>query len=468
MEQLKPYPFRPLNSLSNHPLTGAADMPLILSQAEKAAALLKGSAELSFLLGAESVDTDSQAKLFHIGVTTIPKLAVLAADDGEFRTLLKDEFGLDKDADLDTRVKVGNLLIAFQRSQSRTAKESELEAEYAAKRMTRPLKTTEYGGMRAAWEARWWHLDDKVTPARSYLEERCDQLESGDFHVESLSKVINREEDQESSVQTFFDGTGKLQIRKGSTEVPLPSNPEQLRARVKLWGVGLQMIALKHTNQPALQDLNPQDVEDYLTYMLGEYVYGLTGKTATGDTVAAPSWGQLLIYEQQVRKKMYQLMTESGVKAPDALKQAFRDPVVKERHFTTPVALSATSKKPFDSYYNGKGEGKGKGNGGKNRSKSGGKGSGPRMFPYAGKGGGKGSGKGGGKPNEKGQGKVQEKGGRFGECYPYNNHWEHCSRRNCPFPHVCSRCGGRHPAYRCNNNGSGPETQGQGATAPQA
>ena len=66
--------------------------------------------------------------------------------------------------------------------------------------MTRPLRTNEYTGMRVSWEARWWKLDDKDMPARSYLEERCDQLEAGDYHVEALSKVISREEEEDIEV----------------------------------------------------------------------------------------------------------------------------------------------------------------------------------------------------------------------------------------------------------------------------
>ena len=435
-------------------------MPIVITAAEAKAALGKCSSDLNFLWGAESVDIDSQAKFCHIGVVDIPKFSVLAKDDTELRDLLKLEFGLDKDTGLEERVKIGNILIAFQRAHSRTTKESELEAEFAAKRMTRPLRTTEYGGMRTSWESRWWKLDDNDTPARSYLEERCDQLESGDFHVEALSKIISRDEDLDPGVQTFFDGTGKLQIRKSGVEVALPSNPEQLRFRIQLWGVAMQMLGLKHSNQTAFQGLTPQHIQSYLSYLLGEYCYGLIGRSATGETVSAPSWAQLLLYEQQVRKSMYKRMMEEAIAAPDALTLAWKDPVIKERHFTTPTALAAVTKKPFDSYGQAaKASGKGGKSGKWNKQ-------GP-PGPYNGNKGGKGAGKGKGKFGQgkgkgKGEGKGDGKGGRFGECYPFNNHWERCTRSNCPFNHVCSRCGGKHPAYRCSNN-SGPETQGAGA-----
>ena len=251
-------------------------------------------------------------------------------------------------------------------------------------------------------------------------------------------------------MQTFFDATGKLQLRRGTSEVALPSTPEELRSRLIVWGVGLQMIALKHSNLVYLQGLTPQDVQDYLSYLLGEHVYGLTGKSSRGETVSAPSWPQLLIYESQIRKCMYGLMVDDGISAPEALKSAYRDPVVKERHFTTPIALSATSKQPFDSY--GGGQGLRQKSGGKGRGK-GRKGGGP--YGKTGKGG-KGGNKqksGGGKP-------------KFGECFPFNNHWERCTRKNCPFPHICSRCGGKHAAYQCQNQGA-PETQGSGADSTQ-
>ncbi len=38
-----------------------------------------------------------------------------------------------------------------------------------------------------------------------------------------------------------------------------------------------------------------------------------------------------------------------------------------------------------------------------------------------------------------------------GICYRYNS-GEICSKQNCRFPHVCSSCGGNHPASDCHNN----------------
>ena len=142
-----------------------------------------------------------------------------------------------------------------------------------------------------------------------------------------------------------------------------------------------------------------------------------------------------------------------GVPAADALKTSYKDPVVKERFFTTPTALAATTRQPYNSFDKNKGKSKGgsKGEGKGRRSTT----------PYMAKGGGKEGGKG----KEKGKMGASKGGKESKFCFPYNNHWETCTRSNCPFPHRCSRCGGKHPAYRCQNQGNS-ETQGEGASAP--
>ena len=67
-------------------------MPIRLTADQRIEALTKGGSDLVFLLGAESVDTDFQAKLFSIGVTDVPKFSVLAKDEDELRDLLKEDF----------------------------------------------------------------------------------------------------------------------------------------------------------------------------------------------------------------------------------------------------------------------------------------------------------------------------------------------------------------------------------------
>ena len=414
-------------------------MAIILSPAEQSAALLRGSSDLKFLLAREEVDEDIQAKMFHVGITSMAKSATIAEDEKELKTLLKESFSLDSTTDILARVKVASITVAFKAARARTEKVAEIEGELQTKRMQKPLSAHEYQSMRMAWEGKYWPLDDSQTPGRSYVERRADELEGGDWRPEPLTAVLSRDEDQAESFISFWDAAGQLQLKRGGNSMPEPSNSEALRKRIKIMGVNMMWLGLKHTNRPTLQGVTPQDFEDYLGYLLGEHVWQLAGRSAEGSTVALPSWNQLLTYEFAIRKKAYNDMA-AGVPFKQALRDAYKDPVTKERFFTTPLAMSSSNRKPF-AFNDGEtrqrtdsGKGKGKtSKGSKNK--------------------GKGKGK---------KGKV-EKRGKHNYCYAFNNSWERCRNKNCTFDHLCIKCGGKHPVYQCTNaERPAAETQGSG------
>ncbi len=413
---------------------------VLLTAAEQEAAMLLGSADLKFLLAREGVDELLQGAFFSVGITSLAKFSTVVDSTADLKKMLKEDFGLDAAADLRTRVAVAAVVVAYNSARARTEKFAELEGELQSKRLQKPLAVSEYQAMRAAWEKKWWPQSDGQTPGRSYMEKRADELESGDLRAEPLTSVISREEDNTECFQSFWDQSGQLQLKKGGSSVAEPQNPEQLRKRIKLLGCGLMYLAIRHTNNPSLQGLVPQDFEDYLTFLLGEFCWGLTGKAANGDTVTMPSWAQLLVYEYQIRRTAFQLM-ENGSTFKDALKQSYKDAVTKERYFTTPIALSSSQKRPiaFNNLDEGAAKKKGKAKGGGRGNK--GKGKGKRN-----------SGKGGGKGND--------------YCYAFNNSWERCKNKDCKFKHACMKCGGNHPVYNCKNSEAGAkhagETQGKG------
>ena len=348
-------------------------MPVRLTAIEQEEALKQGSSELKFLLAREQVDEALQAKFFSVGIISVPKFATIVSDEAEMKTLLKDEFELDATTDLASRVKVSSVIVAYKSAQGRTAQVAVVEGELEAKHLTRPLGVTEYTSMRSSWEQKWWPLDDSSMPSRAYLESRCNDLESGDMRAETLTSILNRDEDSVEGFQSFWDLSGNLQLKRSNCTVAEPANPEALRKRIKLMGTGIMMIALRNTNRPAIQNCTPQDWEDYLQYLLGDYVWNLVGKNADGSTVACPSWNQLLVYELAIRKKMYNDMTSHGLPLRTSLRNAYNCPVTKERFFTTPVALSSINKRPlaFNDQDNSKKQAKG-GKGGEEREGKGG------------------------------------------------------------------------------------------------
>jgi hypothetical protein len=282
-------------------------MVLVLTPDEVIAAMHSASSDLKFLFDREQVPTATQAMFYHVGITTNSKLASFATTVAELKTVVAKEFGIDQTTSLAMRVQVANLICAFNTACARTTKMDEVAGELEARRMQKPMPTSEYLTMIRCWETKWWALDDKDKPARSYLEKKADEIEQGEIRAEALATVINYEEDDVDVLTPVWDAAGVLKMRKGSTSVPEPANPEQLRKRVMILGTGLMALAMRHTNRTFLQGMTPQTFQSYLTYLLGDFVYQLTGRNAEGHTIAAPSWNQLLVYELEIRKRAWRL-----------------------------------------------------------------------------------------------------------------------------------------------------------------
>ena len=246
-------------------------------------------------------------------------------------------------------------------------------------------------------------------------------------------------EDDPDLITTVWDASGTLKMKKGTAAVAEPANPEQLRQRVALLGTGLMCLAMRNPNRSYLQGLTPQTFQSYLSYLLGDFVWQLTGKSSDGATVAKPSWQQLLIYELEIRKKAWRAVYTGNLTFGQALENAWKCPVVKERYFTTPVAFAALSRPMVSSHseaqssqYNVLKKKKSKGKGAK----------------------------GGGKSRVTKSGCATRTPEGKTICFGYNNQQTKCKNRNCHHQHVCGKCFGKHPMYACNNSQAGPETQG--------
>lgn len=424
-------------------------MAIVLSADETDAAMLAADAGLKFLMA--KVDLAEQAKLYHIGITTVEAFGAFAADAAELKVVLKDNFGLDPAASLAARVKVAGFVIAFESAKVRGTAAAQIDMEMQIRRLPKPLPVTEYGAMRTAWEQKWWKLEDKEVPSRSYLEKRASELEEGEYRAESLQTVMHREQEGEEALLPTWDLSGSLKLRKANSTVPDPTSPEQLRSRLHLLGVAIAMLAMRHTNRTYLQDMSPQTINQYLAYLLGDYVYNLVGRSSEGLTVMAPTWTQLLLYELEVRKKAWSMVARG--KEPtfaSALDAACLCSVTKERFFTTPMALAAAGAGTKRQVSEVKGVKKGEGKGKKKLRQELGK---------AGKGKGKGArGATTGCPAKSPDG--------ISLCFGYNDAARKCTNKKCTFltGHLCGLCFGRHPMYACPGLAGG----GQGETRQAA
>ena len=397
----------------------------MLSDDEKKAAMAKGGADLKYLFGRNDVSKEVQAIWFHVGVTTLEKFANIAKDEKDLLTVLKDHIGVDQDASLEQRVQAASLTCAWMNARTRVQRSAEVEAEMDTNEWRKPIVASEWLAMKAGLEGAVGILDDSVMPSKEYVEKKLQELEAGDYRAEDLTEVVSKDQVDPDSLLPQWDAKGNLSVRRGATKVKEPESPEGLRKRLTIMRNACQMVALKHTGRPELQGDYVRTFEEYKDYLLGEHVYGLNSRDADGLVISAPPFRLVLAYEKAIRKETAKKMNQEGIAYPIALKQSWKCPTTKERHFTTPLALVA--KRPTPPW----------------RAQE----SGPpakKARPE-----GKASGKGGGKSKAP-QGCAQQTKDGQPVCYRYNTPNTQCKKSKCRFAHVCGIClSDKHPMFQC-------------------
>jgi len=229
--------------------------------------------------------------------------------------------------------------------------------------------------------------------------------------------------------------------------------------RMAIYGRSWVMAAALHTHRPYLKDASPLLWEKYVAYLLGKFVLGLVSSGPAGSTVSSPSWSAVLHYDVEVRKQtMRNLLL--GMTMGDALQKAMDDPVVRERFFTTPLALAHLKRGgAHDQIADASGHGVSNRAAKKARKEAGKKQQQPAAAPAPPRAEGeRQSGKGG--KGDKGKGKApkgqvdnrcaQRTPDGKAICYPYNTKGKGCSRDKCIFEHVCGICfKPGHGAFAC-------------------
>ena len=174
--------------------------------------------------------------------------------------------------------------------------------------------------------------------------------------------------------------------------------------------------------------MTPQLFTEYLRYLLGEFVLGLCAMDSGGLSFAFPPWPLIISYDHAIRSKAMALVRK-GATFKDALKLAWEDPVVKERHFTTPLCLESGRKRQADT------------------SSSDYRPEPPKQHQKGKKG------KGSGKSGKDGTCASATADGRP-ICYAFNNSRLGCKKAKCRFAHVCGVCFAKDvPMFRCPHAG---------------
>ena len=378
------------------------------------------SPELAFLLEREGVVAEFKDGLKRFSINTLAKFAALVASQEEMRGMLKDDFQLDARAgNMEVKAKVSAILVAWTSAKARSEKRAEQEGEAEARNEAKKIPVGDHLAMRAAFEAQYWALEDKGVPGKAYLEKLLDRIEKNDLRSELLSEVLSVDDDGDDSLKQ---------------RVPLPSNPEQLRRRVKIMGAAWAMCALSHGSQPYLANFDVHVWAAYADYLMGEFVLGFV-QDEEGAEVTYQDWEIVLVFEYQVRREMAKRMLK-GTEMHKALREAMEDSKVRGRYLVTPLQKrNLQSKRSNSGAAEGHAHKKPKSKGqekGKNKGTDKGKGKGKSLSLSA------------------GCADKTPDGNRV--CYAFNNRGEGCKRTSCPFAHVCGVCfkKGR-PMYDCDH-----------------
>ena len=140
------------------------------------------------------------------------------------REIAADNFGLGDPKILSNKVKMSNLLCAYNASKARSVEMDKVDAESDVRQVPKTIAGRDFLTMRAAVKDKYGPLEDERCPARSYIERKLDDLEKGDFSAETLAEVINFRQDDARELQPVWDSSGTFRAIKTAAKTALPTN----------------------------------------------------------------------------------------------------------------------------------------------------------------------------------------------------------------------------------------------------
>ena len=215
------------------------------------------TAELRFLFDKERVAEDIVTTLVGAGVTTVRQLAVLTATPEEMRELLKDSFKIDSTT-LEGKVKISNVLCAYNAAKSRATETDRADAEAQTRNLPKTVPVNDYNSMRKSFATKFWKLCDSKAPGQTYVESQLEKIEKGDFRAEKLSEAIAWKEDSRDGVLPVWDKTGTIKTMKTKSTCDLPRNSEELRNRMAVLGASWVFASFQQTSSKVVSDISPR------------------------------------------------------------------------------------------------------------------------------------------------------------------------------------------------------------------
>ena len=204
--------------------------------------------DLVHLLEQSKVTREIQEAFYKAGIDSVKNFAALVEKVEDLRELMKVEFRIDPATSLAERVKVSNVVVAWNSAKTRAAKVAELDGEAEIRGEAKKIPMPDFVAMREAFEKQFWKLEDHEVPSKTLIEKRLDMIEKGDFKAEPLEEVLDLEVDEGNDSLPVWD-SGVYKAMRVATKIPLPSNTEQLRRRLAVWGHSWVFAKYLHTTR---------------------------------------------------------------------------------------------------------------------------------------------------------------------------------------------------------------------------
>ena len=142
-------------------------------------------------------------------------------------------------------------------------------------------------------------------------------------------------------MQPVMSRDGVVKFKKGTKmgNQP-PSNPEQLRRRLRVLSNAYTFVKLRQPAHSVLKTTGPEVWFEYCDFVLSPRIAGLEIKDDLGRVVSSPPWHLVCSFEHCLRRKMAHHMNATGMDLRAALRSAMGDMDLRGESFTTPLAVS--------------------------------------------------------------------------------------------------------------------------------
>ena len=257
-------------------------------------------ADLTFLLQEAGVVLALQVTLVMAGCRNVSLFTGMADQRADLREALRVDFHIDPTANgAADRVQQAAVVAAWESAREYRRRDLELRAEAKSLNVARLASTQERSAMRRAVEAAYGELPLKEVPSTEYLSSKMEEVENDEPFASPLDEISSLETAETQSLTASVDPSGRLRISKAKSKGRMPSTTEELRLRLRIESNTWLFLAVKFSNRPWLQDLNPPVIARYVDYMLSEKVYELRTPQANALEPLQPPWSALLPHESE-------------------------------------------------------------------------------------------------------------------------------------------------------------------------